>query len=774
MRKILSTSYFAVKGDTEEYNPYRIANLYPKNNKKKNRGKRTRKKCQRTDENNLKVFIELLQQAEINEPHKIESIISSRSRKFLNHLANSPLFQNLDKRTRFIMIKRSQYFNKARPYSKDKPLDCILNFSHKIIEDINFNNIFNSGELKQLIPKEIKLKKKPQLIFKYTKNIGSKILNYNNVLKNTGIINYDDILNMRCDCANSPFKHDTFGHIITGNLDIVKEKELRLLMGHGTKFREIPILRLSEIKNDIKTNLESFCNVWLKHFKVRKKDKLKKWKDKALTFIYNRLDYLSKIKKYPNPVLSINKNKKELDRLRDIYIITVVDKAANNFAFTCKKFYLLKLAVELGLNNPEPGNETYHLTNESESDICKRLTIELTKYDLKPDDKEMKLAILYQTPKFHKNPPKMRYIAGNTATILTTLDKTIAKVLKMLKSHFERYCVRIEEFTGIKHYIDIDTSDKAKKMFDSLEGKAETITINDFSTLYTLFDHRHLLDNVRWLLTKLSKNSNCMYITIYHGYAKWTSKPADKQPSYTITEILEMITLLITNTYIKALGHIFQQIKGMIMGGSSSGFLSDLSLSVDEFKHIDGLMKTDRKTEARKFKHTVRYRDDITSCNHANFPNITNQIYPPSLALTTENDNDHEATVLDMDVKITQRNFITKVYCKTDDFPFHVISLPFLESNISCKLCYLVFYGQVLRYQRLCTLREDFENRTHKLSAQLISRGYNPLNLKKQFSKVIGNYREEFNRFEIPRDIGAWFGNILLNDTGRTIPKTID
>ena len=273
------------------------------------------------------------------------------------------------------------------------------------------------------------------------------------------------------------------------------------------------------------------------------------------------------------------------------------------------------------------------------------------------------------------------------ATILTVLDRLIAKVLKMIKNHFERYCQKIEEFTGIKHFIDIDTSDKIKKIFDSLEGKAKSITINDFSTLYTLFNHEHLLDNISWIFSKLSKNSGCAYITIYHNYAKWTTKATDKNISYTITEIIEMITLLIKNTYIKAMGQIFQQTKGMIMGGSSSGWLSDLSLAVDEFKYIDNLTKTNRKDEARKFNHKGRYRDDITSCNDTDFPNITHLIYPPSLALTKENDNDFTATVLDMDVKISQDNYITKVYCKTDDFPFDVINLPFLESNITTRLC---------------------------------------------------------------------------------------
>ena len=279
---------------------------------------------------------------------------------------------------------------------------------------------------------------------------------------------------------------------------------------------------------------------------------------------------------------------------------------------------------------------------------------------------------------------------------------------------------------------------------------------------------------MKYLFTKLSKNSGCAYITVYHTYAKWTTRSVAGHNSYTITEILEMISLLVKNAYIKFGGHIFQQIKGMIMGGSSSGWLSDLSLGIDEFKYIDKLVKDHKREEAKKFKHTARYRDDITSCNHTNFPNITNQIYPPSLTLTKENDSDFAATVLDMDVQIIQRNYVTKVYCKTDDFPFHVISLPFLESNISNKLCYLVFYGQVLRYQRLCSHQRDFEARTKKLSAQLMERGYDHKKLNKQFIKVVGNYRTEFARFKIPDNLEKWFNKILENDTEITTAKIIN
>ena len=75
---------------------------------------------------------------------------------------------------------------------------------------------------------------------------------------------------------------------------------------------------------------------------------------------------------------------------------------ANNFAFTCKKFYFLKLAEELGLNNINPGNETYIFSPRSENEIVGQLKQDLARFDIISEAKAEKLAILYQTPKFHK------------------------------------------------------------------------------------------------------------------------------------------------------------------------------------------------------------------------------------------------------------------------------------------------------------------------------------------------------------------------------------
>ena len=355
---------------------------------------------------------------------------------------------------------------------------------------------------------------------------------------------------------------------------------------------------------------------------------------------------------------------------------------------------------------------------------------------------------------------KMRYIAGNINTVTSKLDSIVACILKMCKSHFKNLCNKNKEYSGRHYYFDVQTSVEVKEMFDSAHGQAVSISINDFSTLYTLFDHDYLISNISWLLSKLSKNSGKQHIRI--GYEKaWWVMPNSAGIVYTVSEVVEMVEYLVSQTHIKAFGSIFRQVKGIIMGGKSSGWLSDCSLMVDEYRYVDTKVKAGLVEEADKLKFFRRYRDDCTSLNIDNFLNIASEIYPSSLSLTQENDQLDKASVLDMDVTIQDSNIVTKVFCKTDLFPFHVISLPFLDSNLDNSLCYRVFYGQLIRFQRLCTDRSDFECRTNFLAKILLDRGYNLGILRKQFCRAIDKYVGEFQKWTLPLDFSAWFFEIV-------------
>ena len=131
--------------------------------------------------------------------------------------------------------------------------------------------------------------------------------------------------------------------------------------------------------------------------------------------------------------------------------------------------------------------------------IVDRIKTDLLRFQMVPETREGKLALLYQTPKFHKNPPKMRYIAGNVNTVTSKLDKVIASVLKMCKGHFRNLCNKGYEYSGIRYFFDVQTSSDVKEMFNKVNGQADSISINDFSTLYTLFDRDYLLGNMTWL-----------------------------------------------------------------------------------------------------------------------------------------------------------------------------------------------------------------------------------------------------------------------------------
>ena len=114
-----------------------------------------------------------------------------------------------------------------------------------------------------------------------------------------------------------------------------------------------------------------------------------------------------------------------------------------------------------------------------------------------------------------------------------------------------------------------------------------------------------------------------------------------------------------------------------------------------------------------------------------------------------------------MVAEIQEGRVVTKVYCKTDYFPFQVISLPFLESNLDNKICYRVFYGQVIRFQRLSSFKIDFEIRVRFLVTLLIDRGYKTSLLQRQFCRAIDKYLTEFQKWAIPLDLKSWFSTII-------------
>ena len=756
-----------------DYNMYNIVNKCMSRRSGRRSGRHLKKRRLTITDEHLRVFRDdILLLFETGDLSVIGNRIHSTRRKFLERFVRCPYFSGLDSRVRYLITSKVNFSRKMGPVKREKEhITWNANFAHKIIGDVNLNSIIGSGTVRNLLPYNIRNKFDIRMFYNFGKSIGSKILNYNKVLRGTGLLNYNDILNMQCSCASSSFIHDRLGHVITGDLSIIQNPALREVCSYGTKFRENPFLDVDKIKDQVKKDIDNLVIKITNKFRISR-NALKDWKVCLFKNFVLKLLACRNNNIYRKPTLASHLCKRELSRLQEEFVITVVDKAAGNFAFTCKKFYFLRLAEELGLNNTNPGNNTYEFIPESESDVINKIKSDLLQFRITPNNREDKLALLYQTPKFHKNPPKLRYIAGNVSTITSKLDSVVANVLKMCKLHFKNLCNRALSFSGIRYYFDVQTSTEVKSMFDEAQGSANSISINDFSTLYTVFDHSHLINNMNWLLSRLSKNSGMSLVRVSHEKAWWVTNSSEGLV-YSVGDLIDMIDYLVRNTHVKAFGHIFKQTKGVIMGGKSSGWLSDCSLMVDEYKYIDSKVKSGLISDASKLKFFRRYRDDCTSLNIDDFMTISRDMYPPSLELTKENDRPDGANVLDMVVELSEGNIVTKVYCKTDDFPFQVISLPYLESNLDEKICYKVFYGQTLRFQRLCNLISDFEGRTKMLLDILVNRGYRIGKLRREFCKVVEKYISEFHKWVLPSNFKSWFSDINLGNLSANHPSQI-
>ena len=314
---------------------------------------------------------------------------------------------------------------------------------------------------------------------------------------------------MTCDCSQSIFCNPQFGHIVSGDLSIVDNLDLRNLMRKGTKFRESPNPNFRKMYDQIVEALDDYVDRWSSKERMNTDDFLR-WKCKVKQLIDEKLQRLkAKCRRYEQSGEILKKPEVQLalEEHHKKFIICVIDKASNNFALICKKFYLLNQGKELGLDSGRFGNDTYLKIRDSEAEICLKLKEEMSRlFEINIPEQNLKLPVLHWIPKFHKNPIKFRFIAGSKDKVLTVLEIEIQKILNLFENHFRNYCEVIRQNSGYRYYFAINNSIQAIEMLRNVEVP-NSFDSYDFSNLYTNFTHEELIDKFRFLLDLLFKNA---------------------------------------------------------------------------------------------------------------------------------------------------------------------------------------------------------------------------------------------------------------------------
>ena len=125
-----------------------------------------------------------------------------------------------------------------------------------------------------------------------------------------------------------------YGHIITGDLSIVQNESLRNIMKKGAKFRDCANISVEKLMKSIVNDVINFKQKWTDKERLESYD-LDQWVRLVCQRIkrkINQLRHNQEIYMRGDNVMDRADVKEEINRLHKYFIITAVDKAANNFS----------------------------------------------------------------------------------------------------------------------------------------------------------------------------------------------------------------------------------------------------------------------------------------------------------------------------------------------------------------------------------------------------------------------------------------------------------
>ena len=429
-----------------------------------------------------------------------------------------------------------------------------------------------------------------------------------------------------------------------------------------------------------------------------------------------------------------------------------IDKAANNTAFICKKYYIDVILKELGLSGI-PSN-TYQLINESVSNILEQQNIVLENtFNLKNNDPDFNcLPTIYWLPKMHKKPSSARFIISGKKCITKKLSQYITAAFKLCFNQVSLYHKKTHYFTGSKTFWVIQNNHPPLESITKINRRknAKQVSTFDFSTLYTKIPHDKLLEVLYDTVDFMFKGGTRDIIAVnYAGNSFWSTKQRGHTFFFTKTSLKEAIKYLLHNCYFSFGNVCLKQTIGIPMGTDPAPFFANLFLASYEIKWVNDQRKLGT-INIRKVNNTFRFIDDLLSLNDDSiFERFHKDIYPAEMELKKENSSKSSATFLDINIKIENGIFCTKLFDKRDNFGFDIVRMPFSCSNIPAKMFYGSIGAEFLRIARATSKIEDLATSCRQLLTRMSNQGGHDQNIRFSLKKMIQRHRDSFRKYEM-------------------------
>ena len=249
---------------------------------------------------------------------------------------------------------------------------------------------------------------------------------------------------MCCDCTNSKYCYGPVGHVVTGDLTIIRDAKLRSLIKKGPSFREQNCIDWTVNERLCREAVAKYKRRWSTREGVDVRI-FNEWDHKVNECITRKIASLRSkhINKRKKHILKTRKHLESLKTLHDRYVLVPADKAANNVIVVCRKYYLEIVIREITTTT------TYEHVSESVTDIVTRHLQFMNKYKVKIKPELLCLPSFYWLPKLHKQPYNSRFIAASYRCTTKPLSKLLTGCLSMVLKHFRQYCNGIYCRTGV-------------------------------------------------------------------------------------------------------------------------------------------------------------------------------------------------------------------------------------------------------------------------------------------------------------------------------------
>ena len=656
----------------------------------------------------------------------------------------------------FLKVRQKQFKKRIKNAANVQPIHIFrVKFESRLLSGLPLRTILMSPAVVSLLPPNFRARfANIRVVRRLAVPLGRTVLNDSRFARSLPVLPPCDAA---CSCRSVNIKYRSAvqvygGGVMTGDLSLVEHNELRNLLQFGPKFRthitKDPLQIVREALYEAATDMALKSGSSLVPFQT--------WIDSVYSKCRIILQNINS-----TSGLGCKMDRGATHHLRELhrhFVITLVDKAAGNYAFICKSLYARVLRDEI----LKP-NGAYSIVNDSAQNVLNRQKLVLMAWCLwnPKNDPRGSLGFLKWLPKFHKD--GQRFVASSFECSTSPLSLLLSDIFGFFLSALEEKDSFGFQGTQVRRFWVVNSYDGVAEFASRWRAASQDVGLRtgDFATMYTAIPHADLKRMIRLVTEEIfdigvvelgGQTHDDVFLEWTKAGVKFLSSPRfhrvfHSKARHAISKIvfLAMFDYLVDNIFLSNGDLLIRQIIGIPIGTNAAPNISNVYLYGYESHFIDRLLQQGRVQEAQKFHATFRLIDDTLA--------FANSILWKQFAedLTAENGGIYPAALTYGDTSLSARhvNFLgmsivmgmdgrsaVDVYDKRDDFKFRVQKYPNTLSMIPVSIPYAVFIGQLHRYYIICTNPSEFIHRCCILSQVLMNQGC----LKRCLIRLLGNF----------------------------------